>query len=108
MLFAPKTCIPSIEPSNSGRGPAGFLSRICPHRKFHSRLETTDADSPASALPCPVGVRRSAHYFSPQEGLEIQGRNTLRLAYFHSTGGSNRRRQSQHAAVLLERGAVRQ
>jgi len=52
MLFAPKTCIQSIEPSNSCCGLADFLSQTCPHKKFHNRLETTGDDSPAGALPC--------------------------------------------------------
>jgi DMSO/TMAO reductase YedYZ molybdopterin-dependent catalytic subunit len=58
-----RICSPSRAPSNSGCGLAGFLSRTCPHKKFRSRLETTDDDSPASALPCPGGVRRSVHCF---------------------------------------------
>ena len=66
-LFSLKICIPSITPSNSGCGLTGFLSRTYPHRKSRSRLETTYADSLASALPRPDDGRRSAHYFSLQE-----------------------------------------
>src|SRR6185503_19714395 len=79
--YPSKTCTQPRARRTSDCGLADFLSRIVRRKRFRSLLETTDADSPASALQRPDDGRRNVRRSSLLEQSEILERNTRRLAH---------------------------